>query len=140
VRTTPPPPPPGPSTVHPGIDALHAVGEAFLMVRVRQGIDNEAVSEALRRHEVCGKYLFHVLVSMDVDIRDPMMVLWGWFTRFDPLADIHPSEKRVVGNRLLFSFPVVIDATWKPGYRKPVEIAPETEKRVDEKWSKYGIK
>jgi 3-polyprenyl-4-hydroxybenzoate decarboxylase len=76
---------------------------------------------------------------MDVPLDDPMMMLWGWFTRFDPLADLHPAAKEVRGNRLIFSFPIAIDATWKTGYRKPVEIDPAVDRLVTEKWTRYGI-
>ncbi len=140
LRTAPPKMPPKPSDIHPHVDALTPFGEAFLIARLKDGADREAVREALMRHAVTKEYLFHVLVSMDVPIDDPMMILWGWFTRFDPLADIYPSAKRVEGNRLLFSFPICIDATWKPGYRKPVEIAPEIDHLVTHKWFKYGLR
>ena len=68
-----------------------------------------------------------------------MLVLWGWFTRFDPLADIHPQNTQIVGNRLIFEAPITIDATWKKGYRKVVAFDPAIEKRVDQRWSRYGI-
>ena len=139
LRTAPPPAPPKPDDVHGDIDAMIALGEAFLIVRIGEDADKPQVMAALNRHPLTKQYLFHILVSTDVDIHDPMMVLWGWFTRFDPLTDLHPNGKRLEGNRVVFSFPIAIDATWKPGYRKPVEIAPDIEKRVNEKWSRYGI-
>jgi hypothetical protein len=69
-----------------------------------------------------------------------MMILWGWFTRFDPLSDLYPAKKTVEGNRLLFSFPICIDATWKEGYRRPVEIDPKIDRLVTHKWFKYGLR
>jgi UbiD family decarboxylase len=139
IRTAPPPPAPKPGTVHKDIDAMVPLGEAFLIVRVKSNGDKSGVTAALWQNAQTKQYLFHVLVSMDVDIHDPMMVLWGWFTRFDPLSDIHPIKTQLDGNRVRFSFPVTIDATWKTGYRKPVEIASEIEKLVTQKWSRYGI-
>jgi hypothetical protein len=54
-------------------------------------------------------------------------MLWGWFTRFDPLADLYPAGRTVAGNRLIFDFPIAIDARWKTGYPKPVEFDPDVE-------------
>lgn len=139
LRTAPPEAPPSPSDVHPHIDKMTRLGEAFLIARLKKDADKTAVREALLRNAVTKKYIFHVLVSDDVPLDDPMMILWGWFTRFDPLADLHPAAAARQGNRLVFSFPITVDASWKPGYRKPVEIAPEIKRLVKDKWSRYGI-
>ena len=58
---------------------------------------------------------------------------------FDPLADLYPAGRTVVGNRLVFDFPIAIDARWKTGYPKPVEFDPDVEKRVDRMWHKLGL-
>ena len=139
LRKSPPPPPPRASEVHPSIEALTHIGPAFLVARVNQVFDLASVRQALSDHPLTGQYLFHILVSPDVPIDDPMLVLWGWFTRFDPLADIHPQNTQTVGNRLIFEAPITIDATWKKGYRKVVAFDPTIEKMVDQRWSRYGI-
>ncbi len=139
LRTQPPPPPPAPGAVAPGIRALAAVGEAFLVAQVARDADRTAVRAALAAHPATRAYLFHVLVSEDVPVDDPCLVLWGWFTRFDPLADLYPARREVEGNRLVLHFPIAIDATWKPGYRQPVAFDPERAARVDRRWASYGI-
>ena len=139
LRTEPPPPPPAPASVHSGIRRLVPFGEAFLMVQVTDTANRDQVIETLRNHPVTQPYLFHVLVSEDVTMDDPMMLLWGWFTRFDPLADLHPAARTLDGNRLIFQFPICIDARWKPGYRKPVAFDPVTEEAVNKKWSRLGL-
>ncbi len=139
LRSEPPKAPPKGPDVHDGIDRVAPFGEAFLIVRVVEGADKAAIREALAAHPGTMEYLFHVLVSEDVPIDDPMMVLWGWFTRFDPLVDIHPAKREMDHNRILFYFPIAIDATWKEGYRKPVVLDPEVKARVEKKWTKYGI-
>jgi UbiD family decarboxylase len=139
LRDEPPPPPPDPRDVHDDLEGLTSMGPAFLIARVREGADPAEVREALGVHPAANRYLFHVLVSPDVPLDDPMMVLWGWFTRFDPLADLHPARREQAGNRLILHFPIAIDATWKKGYRTPVELDPEVEKKVDSRWSEYGI-
>jgi len=140
VRREPPPMPTSVTDVHLQLREAVAIGPAFLMLKVADGFnDLEALGQTLRHHEVAGQYLFHVLVSGDVDLQDPIMRLWGWFTRFDPAADLHPSGRNVRGNRLVFDFPILIDARWKKGYPQPVELDPAIEKRVNDRWDSYGI-
>ncbi len=138
-RTQPPAPPPPAREVHPAILGMVAVGEAFLVVQVGKDADKTAVREALARHTVTRDYLFHVLVSEDVPLDDPRLILWGWFTRFDPHADLHPASRETSGNRLILHFPIAIDATWKPGYRLPVAFDPEHERHVDQNWARYNL-
>jgi UbiD family decarboxylase len=134
-----PPAPPKPAEVHPGIRALRAFGEGVLMVQVFKDWNRDEIQKSLEGHPVTKQYIVHVAVSEDVEIVDDRMALWGWFTRFDPYLDIHPAEREVRGNKLILHFPMLIDATWKEGYRKPVEFDPEIEKRVNDKWDSYGI-
>lgn len=138
-RCQPPPPPPPPGTVHPGLCGLAALGEAFLMAQVTAGADRASVRQALAAHPQTREYLFHVLVSADVPLDDPRLLLWGWFTRFDPLADLHPAQRQIVGNRLRLQPPIAIDATWKAGYRQPVAFDPERQRLVERNWGRYGI-
>jgi 3-polyprenyl-4-hydroxybenzoate decarboxylase len=139
LRVQPPPPPPAPAAVHPQIIALAAVGEAFLVAQVPPEANKSAIREALAAHPATGQYLFHVLVSPDVPLNDLRMILWGWFTRFDPLLDLHPAKREIAGNRLVLQFPIAIDATWKPGYRQPVAFDPDHERRVTQNWTHYGL-
>jgi UbiD family decarboxylase len=140
LRTTPPPEPPAPDDLHPQIKALTRIGPAFLIVQVAPDAELDDVRQRLQQHPVTGQYLFQVLVSEDVPLDNQMLILWGWFTRFDPLCDLHPADRQVAGNRLIMQPPITIDATWKPGYRKPVELDPEVAQRVDQRWSDYGIR
>lgn len=137
-RTTPPPDPPRES-VHRDVLGMTTLGEAVLVVQVRDGADKAAVREALQAHAVTGAYLFQVLVSPDVPLDDSRLILWGWFTRFDPLVDVHPAVREQAGNRLLMRPPITIDATWKEGYREPVAFDPGIEERVADAWDRYGI-
>jgi len=139
LRTARPADPPAPGDIHADLLGLTRLGEAVLVAQVRDGGDCEAIRQALVAHPVCGQYLLHVLVSPDVPLDDPRMILWGWFTRFDPLADLHPARRETAGNRMILHFPIAIDATWKPGYRQPVAFDPDVERRVDANWDSYGI-
>ena len=140
LRKDPPPLPMSVTDVHLQLREAVAIGPSFLMLKVADGFsDLKSLGEALGRHEVAGQYLFHVLVSEDVDMNDPVMRLWGWFTRFDPAADIHPANRKIVGNRMIMDFPILIDARWKKGYPQPVAFDPAVAKRVDQRWGSYGI-
>ncbi len=131
---------PDPADLHPDVTATASLGPAFLMVQVSDAVKTiEPLRQALANHPVAAKYIFHVIVSADVPLTDRIMMLWGWFTRFDPLADLHPAGRNVVGNRLVFDFPIAIDARWKTGYPKPVEFDPDVEKRVDCMWHRLGL-
>jgi UbiD family decarboxylase len=140
LRTTPPPLPVAVTDLHLQIMEAVAIGPAFLMLKVTNGFnDLQALQELLQHDKVARQYLFHVLVSEDVPMQEPIMRLWGWFTRFDPAADIHPAGRKIKGNRLIFEFPILIDARWKKGYPRPVAFDPEVERQVDENWNSYGI-
>jgi UbiD family decarboxylase len=131
---------PRPADLHPAVTGTASLGPAFLMVQVETSLtDLEALRQALRRHAVARDYLFHIIVSADVPMNDRSLMLWGWFTRFDPLADLYPAGRTVVGNRLVFEFPIAIDARWKKGYPKPVEFDPAVEKRVERMWDTLNL-
>ncbi len=133
-------PPPVPHTApHADIRGLATLGEAVLVAQLRTGADKEAVRAALREDAATSQYLFHVLVSDDVPLDDERLMLWGWFTRFDPLTDLHPASRELAGNRIILRPPIAIDATWKEGYRDPVAFDPEIEARVHARWSTYNL-
>jgi 4-hydroxybenzoate decarboxylase subunit C len=139
IRKEPPPDPPRPEALCAGVLGATRIGPAILVVQLERDADREAVRSALSQHPATKNYLFQVLVSDDVPLDDLRMVLWGWFTRFDPLADLHPAGRKVEGNRMILQTPIAIDATWKEGYRKPVAFDPEIAAKVDAKWDSYGI-
>ncbi len=139
IRKEPPPDPPRAEELHPGISGAVRIGPAILVVQLERDADKEAIRRTLREHPATKDYLFHVMVSDDVPLDDLRMVLWGWFTRFDPLADLHPAGRKVEGNRMILETPIAIDAAWKEGYRKPVAFDPDIAQKVDDKWDSYGI-
>ncbi len=46
--------------------------------------------------------------------RSDMNFLWTTFTRFEPAADIHAADRRIVRNHIAYTGPIVIDARIKP--------------------------
>ena len=139
LRGAPPADPPPGEQVHRAIIRLARLGDAVLVAQVPAECDRRSIQAALAANAVTREYLLHVLVSPDVPLDDERLMLWGWFTRFDPLADIHPARRELTGNRMVLHFPIMIDATWKPGYRQTVEFDEDCRRRIDAKWDKYGI-
>ncbi len=67
-----------------------------------------------------------------------MNFLWTTFTRFEPAADIHAAERRIVRNHIAYRGPIVIDARLKPGFPKELSCDDETGgARVTRRWKEY---
>jgi len=132
--------PPPTATVDPATLDRRVLGHrlldgGFLIVVVRQ--EPRQALETLVRHEALGPVRFVVAVSDDVRLDDEENLLWGIFTRFDPVRDMCFSSQRFVGARPVYLGRVGIDATWKPGYPPPVKMPEEIVKLVDRRWGEY---
>jgi 3-polyprenyl-4-hydroxybenzoate decarboxylase len=66
-----------------------------------------------------------------------MNFLWTTFTRFEPAADIHAAEQRVVRHHVCYTPPILIDARMKPWFPKEVECDPDTAALVSRRWREY---
>ena len=82
---------------------------------------------------------FVVAVSSDVNLDDDENLQWGIFTRFDPARDMIFSEQIFVGARPVYRGVIGIDATWKAGYPRPLEMDDSIVKLVDRRWKEYGF-
>jgi UbiD family decarboxylase len=69
--------------------------------------------------------------------RSVMNFLWTTFTRFEPAADIHAADRRIVRNHIAYEPPVVIDARMKPWYPREVGCSDDIARRVSERWTEY---
>ena len=78
-----------------------------------------------------------VLVSEDVDIDDDVELIWGIFTRFDCAQDVVFTDQNFVGITPVYTGVMGIDATWKTGYQKPLEMDPDIVRLVDRRWGEY---
>ncbi len=67
----------------------------------------------------------------------PMNFLWTTFTRFEPAADIHAAERRIVRNHIAYRGPVVIDARLKPGFPKELTCREDITELVTRRWKEY---
>ena len=116
-------------------------GDALLVARVRErdGRAGRSVAEALAASPSLGRYKWAAVVSDDVPLDDPTLLLWGIFTRFDAARDVVFSASRLEGSWPRYAGRMAIDATWKPGYPAPIVMDPDVVRRVDERWSEYGL-
>jgi UbiD family decarboxylase len=69
--------------------------------------------------------------------RSDMNFLWTTFTRFEPAADIHAAQARIVRNHVSYAGPIVIDARMKPWYPKEVTGREDVARRVTDRWKEY---
>jgi UbiD family decarboxylase len=69
--------------------------------------------------------------------RSDMNFLWTTFTRFEPAADIHAADRRIVRNHIAYTGPIVIDARMKPWYPKELSCRDDIAGLVTKRWSEY---
>jgi UbiD family decarboxylase len=69
--------------------------------------------------------------------RSDMNFLWTTFTRFEPAADIHSADRRIVRNHISYRGPIVIDARMKPWYPKELTADEQTSALVTGRWHEY---
>jgi len=108
---------------------------SLLIVKVRSH-GMQVLKKLVKRKEL-GEIPMVAAVSEDVDIRDRENYLWGIFTRFDCERDIVFAEQRLMGISPIYGGVMGIDATWKPGYPKPLTMTEAVIKRVDARWEEY---
>ncbi len=63
--------------------------------------------------------------------------LWTTFTRFEPAADLHAKDLRLVRSQPSYTPPIVIDARMKPSYPKELFCDPDTAAKVSRRWREY---
>jgi len=69
--------------------------------------------------------------------RSDMNFLWTTFTRFEPAADIHAADRRIIRNHIAYTAPVVIDARMKPWYPQELSCREDIASLVGRRWREY---
>jgi len=69
--------------------------------------------------------------------RSTVNFLWTTFTRFEPAADIHARDLRLVRSQPSYTPPIVIDARMKPSYPEELFCDPDTAALVSRRWREY---
>ena len=67
----------------------------------------------------------------------PMNFLWTTFTRFEPAADIHAADRRLIRNHVAYRPPIVIDARLKPGFPDELTCREDVAQQVTRRWKEY---
>jgi 4-hydroxy-3-polyprenylbenzoate decarboxylase len=86
-----------------------------------------------------GQHKWVALLSPDVDLNDPVDLLWGLFTRFDAARDLCFSQSRLQGAWPRYQGLMGMDATRKPGYPEPLAMPRRITRMVDSRWHEYGF-
>jgi 4-hydroxybenzoate decarboxylase subunit C len=94
-------------------------------------------AERLAREGVFAAWPLVVLHDDASVARNAADFLWATWTRFEPAADIHAAETRVVRHHLSYTAPIVIDARMKPGFPAELIVRPDVAELVDKRWREY---
>ena len=78
--------------------------------------------------------MLHDDVKVALSVSD---FLWATWTRFEPAADIHAAETKVIRHHLAYSAPIVIDARTKPGFPAELIVRDDIAELVDKRWREY---
>ncbi|MBV9080517.1 MAG: UbiD family decarboxylase, partial [Elusimicrobia bacterium] len=113
------------------------VHDTMLVVQVRS--DGRDVLEKMLNLDPPPPVSIVAAVSPDVPLDDPVLLLWGIFTRFDCARDTFFDDVEIRGGHPVYSGPLYIDATMKPGYPEPLTMRDDVVKLVDRRWKEYGI-
>ncbi len=99
--------------------------------------DPQAASRIARHPAFAGWPLVVVSDEPARATRSVTNFLWTTFTRFEPAADIHAADQRVVRHHISYEPPVVIDARMKPWYPKELSCRDDIAARVTARWREY---
>lgn len=119
-----------------GISKIKTYCPGCLLVSGTSYSDNQKLADDLLKQDFGKLWDWPLVILVDnVDeIKNQTDFLWTVFTRFDPVLDIHASQK-VFQNVIEYELPIIIDARMKPEYPAALEPRQDIVKKVDEKWS-----
>ena len=119
----------------PGVAGARLWEDCMLMVKTEGA--GRPLAERLAADPRLADVKVAAVVSADVDLDDRTSALWGVFTRFDPARDVVFPSMRMEGAAAVYEGPLVIDASWKPGYPDPLETDPDTAALLERRWDEY---
>ena len=123
------------NTIVDGLIETRLVGKTLLVAKTSH--NGKKVLKSLINHPLLKNIKIIATVSSDIDVNNDTDLLWGIFTRFDPSLDVDFSELKFNGINTVFDGVMGIDATWKDGYPKPLEMNEEIIRKVDNNWDLY---
>jgi hypothetical protein len=102
--------------------------------------NGRALVEKLSERPELASFKIVALVGADVPLNDPVLLIWGLFTRFDCAQDTFFARTSLVRGHPHYEGPLLIDATMKDGYPEPLSMTGAFIDLVDQNWEKYGFK
>ena len=109
-----------------------------LVVGARRYADDPRAAARIAAHHAFAGWPLIVVSDEPVRAtRSVMNFLWTTFTRFEPAADIHAADQRVVRHHLSYEAPIAIDARLKPWYPKELVCRPDIADKVTRRWREY---
>ncbi len=140
VRTHPwPEHAPAPSELHPAIVRTAIWPGGHLLIQMPHSAHPRSVLASVLAHPHVEQFLMVWAVDTDVPLDDPILCLWGVFTRFDPARDWVCRHASWQGMQPVYSSPICVDATWKPFYPKPLTLPPAVVQRARERCRMWGL-
>ncbi len=118
----------------PGVREARVIEDVLLVLQVRAEEHGRPALEAVLAEPVFAGLRIAAAVSEDVPLDNPMLVLWGIFTRFDAARDVFFAESTLRGAWPTHRGLMAIDATWKTGYPEPVVMPEAIVQRVNARW------
>ena len=121
-----------------GVSDVHVFCGGCLVVGGPRFTDEPGAADRLARDPVFHGWPLVVLTDEPARAaRSDMNFLWTTFTRFEPGADIHAAERRLVRNHIAYRAPILIDARMKPTYPKELNADEATSELVTRRWTEY---
>jgi 4-hydroxybenzoate decarboxylase subunit C len=126
------------ATLPSGVTAVHVFCGGCLVVGGPTYAQEREAAARIAEHDAFRDWPLVVLTDEPARaVRSDMNFLWTTFTRFEPAADIHAGERRIVRNHIAYRGPVVIDARMKPWYPKELGCDERTAALVTSRWQEY---
>lgn len=120
------------------ISSVHVFCSGCLVVGGPTTFDDPGAPARFARHPAFADW--PLVVVTDEPARaaaSTMNFLWTTFTRFEPAADIHAADVKIVRNHLSYTSPVVIDARRSPEFPDELFCDPATAETVERRWKEY---
>ena len=126
------------AAVPPGVADVRVFCAGCLVVRTEgYSAEPDAATRIARESAFEGWPLIVITDDAKRAAASSMNFLWTTFTRFEPAADIHAAERRIVRNHIAYRGPVVIDARLKPGFPKELSCRDDIARLVTRRWKEY---
>ena len=123
------------SVIDSRIEDWRLIKNTLLVIKVKN--NGAEVIKNILKSPLISNIKIIAAVSADINLNNDVEIMWGIFTRFDPGDDIYFNKQEFIGAIPKYEGILGIDATWKGGYQKPLEMDDKIVKKVEEKWETY---